>query len=225
MTALVCPHCDSSFVADKRMARGEVAECVNCHKKLVVSPMTLQSYQKSSEPAVEQTQPNTITLHCPHCRTEQEGDMTIGEIISCISCDKQFEVTPDRVYQEQIEQPVQEEKKQSWVQGLFTLIVGIFLFKTFVLGGGTTDSNSTNIPEPEPAVTVVDHQQNIAYRVAANKTEEYEIAKRNNDKMKTCVLAGHINVAYLKAKDEEMYQRWRGIERQRCREAGVPIKD
>lgn len=109
---------------------------------------------------------------------------------------------------------------------VFFVLVLFVLFVVAVFGGDKKGSQSKSQPDIKPVVTIsADTQKQSAYRVAAKKIDEYELAKGNGDKMKACVLAGHVNIAYLRAEDQEMYGRWRYIEKQRCEEAGVPIKD
>jgi hypothetical protein len=43
--------------------------------------------------------------------------------------------------------------------------------------------------------------------------QEYEIANRHGSKIDICVHAGLVAAAYLQAKDESNYQRWKSVER------------
>lgn len=104
MTGLVCPHCDSSFDSDKRLARGDVTECRLCQQKFVVTQNTLKAYQKveveqpvqplvSSQPSTE----NVAKINCPHCSSELQGQISTGQIVECSACHRQFEATPERL--------------------------------------------------------------------------------------------------------------------------------
>jgi hypothetical protein len=62
----------------------------------------------------------------------------------------------------------------------------------------------------------------IHNKVADDAVEQYNIAKRGGDKMQTCVQAGFVAAAYLQAKDETNYNKWKDIERTDCEAAGVP---
>ncbi|OPX99890.1 MAG: hypothetical protein A4E58_00202 [Syntrophorhabdus sp. PtaB.Bin006] len=59
-------------------------------------------------------------------------------------------------------------------------------------------------------------------QVAVDAQKQYEIAKRNGTAMEACVHAGLVAAAYLQAKDEPNYQRWKQVEVSDCDRAGVP---
>jgi len=62
----------------------------------------------------------------------------------------------------------------------------------------------------------------IQQQVAEDAVKQYEIAKRSGSAMDACVHAGLVAAAYLQAKDEANYQRWKQIEAEDCRRAGAP---
>ena len=62
----------------------------------------------------------------------------------------------------------------------------------------------------------------IENKVAEDAVKQYEIAKRQGDQIAICVHAGLVAAAYIQAKDEPNYQRWKGIEEADCRAAGMP---
>jgi hypothetical protein len=64
--------------------------------------------------------------------------------------------------------------------------------------------------------------QKIENQVAADAVKQYEIAKRQGDPIQICVQAGFVSAAYLQAKDEANYQRWKKIESEDCQRAGMP---
>lgn len=83
------------------------------------------------------------------------------------------------------------------VQGVVGLIVGAGILWFFASGG-------------------------LEKQVANDFVEQYNIAKRNGTTMDVCVHAGLVSAAYLQAKDESNYQRWKQTERSDCRSAGMP---
>jgi len=62
----------------------------------------------------------------------------------------------------------------------------------------------------------------IEQHVADDAVKQYEMAKRNGTPIDICVHAGLVSAAYLQAKDEENYRRWKQIETGDCDSAGVP---
>lgn len=62
----------------------------------------------------------------------------------------------------------------------------------------------------------------IENKVADDAVDQYNIVKRQGDKMQICVQAGVVSFAYLQAKDENNYRRWKSIEKTDCRAAGLP---
>jgi hypothetical protein len=62
----------------------------------------------------------------------------------------------------------------------------------------------------------------INQKVASDAVSQYQIAKRNGTTMDACVHAGFVSAAYLQAKNEAEYKRWKKIEGDDCRAAGVP---
>ncbi len=62
----------------------------------------------------------------------------------------------------------------------------------------------------------------IHKEVATDFVEQYNIAKRQGDPMQICVQAGLVSSAYLQAKDEKNYQKWKDIEKADCERAGLP---
>ena len=67
--------------------------------------------------------------------------------------------------------------------------------------------------------SVIDEQvknemQKIENEVAIDAEKQYYIAKKGGDKMQTYVQAGMVAAAYLQAKDEVNYNKWKAIEKQ-----------
>nr|WP_199065041.1 hypothetical protein [Chromobacterium sp. ASV5] len=63
---------------------------------------------------------------------------------------------------------------------------------------------------------------NIYNQVAEDAVNQYDIAKRQGDKIQICVQAGFVVAAYLQAKDETNYQQWKDIQQRDCEHAGMP---
>ena len=63
--------------------------------------------------------------------------------------------------------------------------------------------------------------QRTENRLAADAIAQYEIAKRRGYPIQMCKQAGLVSAAYLQAKDEPNYQRWKKIEKDECGRAGV----
>lgn len=56
----------------------------------------------------------------------------------------------------------------------------------------------------------------ISQQVAKDAEAQYEIAKRQGDPIQVCVQAGFVSAAYLQAKDEASYVRWKATEKADC---------
>jgi len=84
-----------------------------------------------------------------------------------------------------------QEKKPNALGALISL--GIFIYFGYQFWGG-----------------------GIENKVANDAVQEYEIAKNQGDKTQICVQAGLVSAAYLQAKDESNYQKWKTIEKQDC---------
>jgi len=59
-------------------------------------------------------------------------------------------------------------------------------------------------------------------KVAADAVEQYNITVRSGSAMDRCVHAGIVAAAYLQAKNEAYYKRWKDTEDADCKAAGVP---
>lgn len=62
----------------------------------------------------------------------------------------------------------------------------------------------------------------IQNQVADDSVQQYQIAKSGGDKMQICVQAGMVSAAYLQAKDQENYLKWKQTEKSDCKKAGFP---
>lgn len=171
---------------------------------------------------------------CPYCKSDLEGDVSVNEQVDCPECEKSF-----KVRQTMIEAFNQANPSMGKRMGIGTIkivggIVGFFIVLYLAVNFLMWQNSTPTPPSSSPAIaqdpaqqkpTAEDYVKKAHNQVAADKIAEYEIAKGNGDKMKACVLAGIINQAFLSAKDEEHYRIWRGVEKDRCAEAGVPIKE
>lgn len=68
---------------------------------------------------------------------------------------------------------------------------------------------------------VENQMADIEKKVAEDSVSQYNIAKRQGDKIQICVQAGLVSAAYLQAKDEAKYSEWKSIESADCKAAGI----
>ncbi|KLT70217.1 hypothetical protein [Flavobacterium sp. ABG] len=71
---------------------------------------------------------------------------------------------------------------------------------------------------------VAKDMQKIENQVALDAEQQYEIAKNGGDKMQTYVQASLVAAAYLQAKDEVNYNKWKAIEKEDAKNAGIPTE-
>jgi hypothetical protein len=71
--------------------------------------------------------------------------------------------------------------------------------------------------QTQVATTMAD----IEGKVASDAETQYGIAKRQGDPMQTCVQAGMVAAAWLQAKNETEYGRWKATEKADCAQAGI----
>lgn len=100
------------------------------------------------------------------------------------------------------------EKKVSPAKAIIGLAVAIGII-WYLFGGGLEKQAGTDL-------------QVIQNQVADDSVKQYQIAKRNGSPIDACVQAGLVTAAYLQAKDEPNYQRWKEVEKADCERAGVP---
>ena len=174
MTGLVCPHCDSSFDSDKRLARAEVAECKLCQKKFVVTQNTLKAYQKMELeqpteplPPNQPSKENIAKINCPHCSAELQGQISTGQIVECSACHRQFEATPERLNNTipvltRTVAPNHEtasRKPKSRAELLLMIAVGLVFMLSFIVPDSSdtkvADSKTDNAEPAAPPVQVV----------------------------------------------------------------------
>ena len=66
--------------------------------------------------------------------------------------------------------------------------------------------------------------QKVENQVANDAVKQYEIAKKNGSAMDAYVQASMVAAAFLQAKDEENYKKWKEIEKKEAKLAGVPVE-
>lgn len=72
------------------------------------------------------------------------------------------------------------------------------------------------------SVPMMPSENQIQQKVIDNAEAQYNIAKRQGTQMDTCVQAGIVAAAYLQAKKEDSYKRWKDTEAYECNAAGMP---
>lgn len=166
---------------------------------------------------------------CPYCKSSLEGDVELDERVECPECDKSFTVRENMIEEYYKFNPTLAKRFGMGTLKVVGAIVGLmvsFFIIAYLQTHVFTDNNTTTQTQiTQPQATNIDTSnspQRRASKFAADKIAEYEIAKRNGDKMQACVLAGIIKQAFLTAQDEQHYNIWRVTEETRCEEAGVP---
>ncbi len=88
-------------------------------------------------------------------------------------------------------------------------VVGLVIMIWFYFGGGLEQQAAKQM-------------QTIENQVAADAVKQYEIAKNSGNAIDAYVHAGMVAAAYLQAKDEPNYKKWKDIEKQEAINAGMP---
>lgn len=58
-------------------------------------------------------------------------------------------------------------------------------------------------------------------KVINDSIDQYNITKRGGNAIEICVQAGMVSAAFLQAKDEAGYKKWKDIEKKDCKKAGM----
>ncbi len=95
------------------------------------------------------------------------------------------------------------------VKGIISLIFAIGLLYFFF--GGGLEKQAAN------------EMEKIVNQVALDSEKQYEIAKNSGNAMDAYVHAGLVAAAYLQAKDEVNYKKWKDIENEEVKNAGMPV--
>ena len=82
-----------------------------------------------------------------------------------------------------------------------------------------TNETHKNHPETEPMFSVP--MDDIYKKIIYDAIQEYDIAKRQGDKMQIACQAGLVCAAYLQAHDEKNYIKWKEIQKQDNAAVGV----
>lgn len=69
---------------------------------------------------------------------------------------------------------------------------------------------------------VKEELQKIENQVAQDAEQQYKIAKRNGTAADAYAAAMMVSAAYLQANDEPNYKKWKEIEKQEAKAAGMP---
>lgn len=99
------------------------------------------------------------------------------------------------------------DKKINNFQAAWGIIVAVGVI-CFFFGGGLEKKAAKDM-------------QGIYNQVSADAEKQYDITKRSGSAMDACVHAGVVAAAYLQAKDESSYQRWKSTESGDCSRAGI----
>lgn len=111
------------------------------------------------------------------------------------------------------------KNQSSIIGGLATLIVAA-VFIWYFFGGGMERHVKQTMEQVNREAQV--SMERIHRQVATDAVKQYEIAKRSGTAIDAYVHAGLVAAAYLQAKDEINYQKWKRIEASEARTAGVP---
>jgi hypothetical protein len=95
---------------------------------------------------------------------------------------------------------------------LIKCLVTSFVFSVIITACSPSNAVDTEVKK---------EMQKIENQVAADAVAQYEIAKKGGDKMQTYVQAGLVAAAYLQAKDQVNYDKWKAIEKQDAKAAGM----
>lgn len=106
---------------------------------------------------------------------------------------------------------VPEKRRQSVNAGqvVGVLLAAMVLYWWFAVAGSAKDPITTNAMD------------NIYGKVSSDAVSQYGIAKRNGNAMDACVQAGMVSAAFLQAKDEANYAKWKATEKDDCKVAGI----
>ena len=109
-----------------------------------------------------------------------------------------------------MESNTQDQKSKISLKSIVVLIVFAITIWYF-FGGGLEKQADRNM-------------QTIENKVALDAEKQYQIAKNNGSAMDAYVQAGMVAASYLQAKDETNYKKWKGIEADEAKSAGIPTE-
>ena len=135
-------------------------------------------------------------------------------LINCHECSKQISSEAEKC-------PhcgVVPKTKKNTIAALVGLagIAFVFGFYFFKPGGDKTYFEQSVHRQAEHDMAEISRQ------VASDAERQYEIARNHGNEMDICVQAMSVSAAYLQAKDDTSYARWKRIEKADCERAGLP---
>ena len=152
---------------------------------------------------------------CPRCQNVQHKMLRNGKPFKCKSCECSLSIYGDKLADLEsnsadsppvaptVAVAVDKEKQREVNAQAVGSIIFIGLLVWFWIGGGweyITEQGMTKVTN----------------KVASDVVKQYEIAKRNGNRVDVCVHAGLVKAAYLQAKDEPNFQKWTAIEASDC---------
>jgi hypothetical protein len=105
-----------------------------------------------------------------------------------------------------------KKKKQKTMENKTKGIIGAVIFIImiwFYFGGGLEQQAAKQM-------------EKIEDQVALDAVKQYEIAKRSGSAMDAYLHSGLAAAAYLQAQDEVNYKKWKDIEKEEAKNAGMP---
>ena len=103
-----------------------------------------------------------------------------------------------------------EKKKHPVLTGIVTIAI-LVIAGSYFFGGGVEKQ-------------AVKSTESLYSSVAAQQEESYRIAKENGSAIDAYVQAGIVAAGYLQAKDEVNYKKWKSIEKEEAKLAGVSVE-
>lgn len=108
-----------------------------------------------------------------------------------------------------METQTNQQKKKSSIGRVIISVILLVIVGWFFFGGGLEQQ--------------AQHQMDdISNQVAEDAIKQYEIVKKSGTEIECYTQASLVAAAYLQAKDEENYQKWKNIEKQHADAAGMP---
>jgi hypothetical protein len=193
-----CPHCGSVIRIDEKH-RGKGGRCRSCGEELLV-------------PAAEEETDEFLSVCLSDTyNTEESIEARLDK--AAINSRQLARNAPLR--------PIEETEKadaSGWAGLIGVLIIAMTVVVYF--GRGTEQQ-----PRKELGRIEQDAQNwmgRIQQQVAEDAVKQYQIAKRSGNAIDAYVHAGLVCAAYLQAKDEPNYQKWKKIEAEEQRLAEMP---
>lgn len=100
-----------------------------------------------------------------------------------------------------------EKKKHPVIAGILTIAI-LLIAGSYFFGGGVEKQ-------------ALKSTESLYSKVAADQEESYRIAKESGSAIDAYVQAGIVAAGYLQAKDEVNYKKWKAIEKEEAKLAGM----